>query len=775
MAASAEDLAELDALIAQATALDASGSRAAVPARPTGGSRTSSTALRQPVPAKPAQGDRGAPVASSSGSSARRAGNAPAAAARPVARAAPVQAEELESLELAMERQYSAELAGKVEVRLARVQCCGRRVKANRPLPPNAPRVFPQTLTKALAATKADAQQAHERDAAACRDALEAQRASHAAALQEAYATVQAAAQALSAATVAEARRAADAAAKEAQEEAAALRARVAELEQRIGVLSSAEGRAVEERERVAEVKRLWKGVVDTMRDETDALAVALEEAQAVERRLADEVVVARQSAQRAAEEAVALRASLAAAEESRDAERRQRVTQLAELVQLRAEVQELRRRAAAAGAAAVGPPSPLPSQPAPQQTPPSSTPQMSLTPTRVETPLPPSPPLQSSSSSSGLTPQPQLSAAVLAGPRVAPPVAPGSSGVGASAPAAGAAANAVSSEAPARPSWAASWGGSGAVDSSGRSGGSLLPPAAPPPPVPAPAASFAPPRPSVLQPQQPPLAVASRPSAAAAAAVDVESSHAAHRSFDTAAGQPRAPPGVPSGPGPGVPAAAAGKQHRRAPPPPVAAVAAAAASAPATRPLPLSTTADLTTPLPVHGASGVQVPPDAWVSRSAASRDGVAPTAAVPARKFSLADAMAGATPEFASSSSGGGGGAAPLPGAAAGAPHPWAQSPPSPGSSSPAVHPAAPAPGPHPTKPSPRTLAGPAAAAAALRELPEPADVTARVQQSLRAEQARLAVEDGALQRRVEELRAAAAVLAGERRPLPPQPLPP
>lgn len=114
-------------------------------------------------------------------------------------------------------------------------------------------------------------------------------------------------------------------------------------------------------------------------------------------------------------------------------------------------------------------------------------------------------------------------------------------------------------------------------------------------------------------------------------------------------------------------------------------------------------------------------------------------------------------------------------MPGAAAGAPHPWAQPPPSPGSSSPAVHPAAPAPGPHPTKPSPRTLAGPAAAAAALRELPEPADVTARVQQSLRAEQARLAVEDGALQRRVEELRAAAAVLAGERRPLPPQPLPP
>ncbi len=44
--------------------------------------------------------------------------------------------------------------------------------------------------------------------------------------------------------------------------------------------LASSESRAAEERLRVVEVKRLWKGVVDTMREEADAFAVALEDAQ---------------------------------------------------------------------------------------------------------------------------------------------------------------------------------------------------------------------------------------------------------------------------------------------------------------------------------------------------------------------------------------------------------------------------------------------------------------------------------------------------------------
>lgn len=137
-----------------------------------------------------------------------------------------------------------------------------------------------QTLTAALVAAASDSKQAQARSAAALREALEAQRVTHATALQEAYSTVQSAAQALAAASVAEARRAADTAVHEAHEEAAMLRARISTLEQQLETLASAEGRAAEERERVAEVKKLWKGVVETMREETDALAVALEEAQ---------------------------------------------------------------------------------------------------------------------------------------------------------------------------------------------------------------------------------------------------------------------------------------------------------------------------------------------------------------------------------------------------------------------------------------------------------------------------------------------------------------
>lgn len=134
----------------------------------------------------------------------------------------------------------------------------------------------PQALSKALAAASADAQMAQTRSAAALREALETQRVEHAAKLQEAYASVQATAQALAAASIVEARRSAD----EAREEAANLRLTIIELEKRLVVAAASDGRAAEERDRVAETKRLWKGVVDTMREETDALAVALEEAQ---------------------------------------------------------------------------------------------------------------------------------------------------------------------------------------------------------------------------------------------------------------------------------------------------------------------------------------------------------------------------------------------------------------------------------------------------------------------------------------------------------------
>ena len=90
--ASASDLAELDALIAQATALEGNS-----PPQP----------IRPAKPPQPVIG-RAVQTTHTSGPPGRRPGGDSTAA---------VPAAELESLELAMERQYSAELAGKVEVR----------------------------------------------------------------------------------------------------------------------------------------------------------------------------------------------------------------------------------------------------------------------------------------------------------------------------------------------------------------------------------------------------------------------------------------------------------------------------------------------------------------------------------------------------------------------------------------------------------------------------------------------------------------------------------
>jgi hypothetical protein len=226
--ASEFDLADLDAMIAEASSQDRQPVHVPRPstqrpltkgARPPGvGVTGASSGVGRRAAASPLQ-------SAAASRSARSASATAAAALLPL----PVPAEELESLELAMEREYSRELQGKLEA-----------------------------LQSAMAERDASQQLRDlERRNTDLEQLLAAERAVSARALAE----VARLESALSTATAA------------APQQSFA-------LEQLAAALAASEVRAAEERARVAEVKKLWKGVVDTMREEAEALATALEDAQ---------------------------------------------------------------------------------------------------------------------------------------------------------------------------------------------------------------------------------------------------------------------------------------------------------------------------------------------------------------------------------------------------------------------------------------------------------------------------------------------------------------